>query len=49
MRRLVMFMALGLTLVAVGKFSPIGTHWGHLYADDDGGDSGDSSDDDSGT
>ncbi len=49
MRKAVMLMALALTLTAVAKFSPIGTHWGHMYADDDGDDSGDSGDEDTGT
>ncbi len=49
MRKAAMLMVLGLTLSAVAKFSPIGTHWVHVCADDDGDDSGDSGDEDSGT
>jgi len=52
MKRLATVMVLGIALLAIGKFSPLGAHWRQVVADE-GGDSGDNggSDDsgDSGT
>jgi hypothetical protein len=46
MKRLATMVVLGIALLAIGKFSPLGTHWQHVVADegDDGGDNGGSDD-----
>ena len=44
MKRIANVMVLSLALLAYGKFSPLGTHWRHVVADQ-GGDSGDDSGD----
>ncbi len=47
MKQIAMLMLLSLTLVALGKFSPIGVHVGQPVADEgDDGDGGGSTDDD---
>ncbi len=47
MKRTATVMVLGLTLLAVGKFSPLASHWGQVVVDQ-GGDTGDDSRDDDG-
>lgn len=47
MKRLATVMVLGIALLAVGKYSPLFAHWGHVVADE-GGDSGDNGGDDDG-
>ena len=47
MKRTATVMVLILALLMLGKFSPLGTHWRQVVADQ-GGDSGDDSGDDNG-
>jgi len=48
MKRIATVMLFTCALGAFGKFSPIGNHWGHAYADDSGDTGDDSGDEDSG-
>jgi hypothetical protein len=49
MKRLATVIVLGIALLAIGKYSPLFAHWGHVVADE-GGDNGDDDDGgDSGT
>ena len=48
MKRIAKVMVVSLSLLALGKLYPLGTHWRHVVADqsgDSGDDSGDTGDD----
>ncbi len=44
MKRMAILMALSCMLIALGSFSPFGTHWGRAAVADEQGDDGDDDD-----